>query len=645
MRRLMALAWLLVGCALGATAQVETLSSPDGRYLFSFSMEDGRMTYAVDYDGQTVVERGDLGVEIDNGLLESALGMPRDTTDRWASGLLLTSTQRTETDQVWTPLYGENAQVRDHYNQLTLCFAKGLGGKQDFSIGYDKRMFYLMNLEVRAYDEGIAFRYYFPEATNGLFLNVMGERTSMTMPEGTTALYEEWAQGPFEWRSLTKAARYPNARGNAESWKECERPLYLQLANGLKVVLTEAGMRDYARGKFVLDADNVLRVKLFDGVQVISPYATPWRVVMAARRAVDLINNKDILLNLNAPCELQQTDFIRPGKVFRCCRLEKSFIMDGIRFARQQGLQYIELDAGWYGPEMSMTSSALKEAPNRNFTIKEVCDSARRQGLGVWVYVNQRALYKELDAILPLFREWGVSGVKFGFVQVGNQMWSTWLHNAVRKCADYGLMVDIHDEYRPTGISRTLPNLMTQEGIGGNEEMPDAEHNTILPFTRFIAGAADYTPCYYSERVKNTHAHQLAMAAVYYSPIQFLFWYDNPQVFDGGRELKFWKDIPTVFDESKALDGEPGEFIVQARRRGDDWFVGILNGMTARTVTLSTADFLPKGKYTVELYTDDASLKTRSKVASRTQTVRSGQKITLPLQASGGAALHFYPIK
>ncbi len=261
-------------------------------------------------------------------------------------------------------------------------------------------------------------------------------------------------------------------------------------------------------------------------------------------------------------------------------------------------------------------------------------------------YVNQRALYHDLDQILPLYEQWGISGIKFGFVQIGSQEWTTWLHNAVKKCADHHIMVDIHDEYRPTGWSRTYPNLMTQEGIGGNEEMPDAEHNTILPFTRFLCGPADYTPCYFYGRVKNTKAHQLAMPVVYYSPITFLYWYDLPNAYKGENELDFWKHCPTVWDDSKALQGEIGEYIVQARRSGSDWFVGAMNGLQARDITINTADFLQKGKkYRVEIYNDDPTLTTRTKVVSTEMTVKAGKAIKLHLQASGGVALRFVPVK
>jgi alpha-glucosidase len=164
----------------------------------------------------------------------------------------------------------------------------------------------------------------------------------------------------------------------------------------------------------------------------------------------------------------------------------------------------------------------------------------------------------------------------------------------------------------------------------------------VLPFTRFLCGPADYTLCYFNPRVKNTKGHQLAMAAVYYSPLQFYFWYDSPFVDKGEAELKFWKDCPTTFDESIALDGIPGEYIIQARRSGGDWFVGAMTNTEARTVTIPTS-FLPKGKYTVEIYTDDPTLETRTRVAARTITLKAGKPLSLPLQPSGGAALHFVP--
>lgn len=615
----------------------EVLSSPNGKYQFVFSQKDGKLTYRLDYADKKVVEEGELGVNIDNHLVESAMGIPVDTNRVWTKGMEVTSVEHRSEDNTWKTVYGEYSQIRDHYNEMTLHLMKG--GKHDNSgNGYDKRQQYLFDIIVRAYDEGVAIRYHFPEATNGLFMHITDDLTSFRFAPGAEAYHYAWAQSHANKVKLLKSEA---------AWKEeAERPLTLHLANGLYAAIGEATLTDFVRGKLKLKADNELKMAMFDSADIITAYDMPWRFIMVGEKAIDLINNKQLVLNLNAPCQIADTSWIKPGKAFRVCRLDMKTCLAGVDFCVDRGLQYIELDAGWYGPEMKMSSSALKVLESRDIDMPKLCAYAKSKGVGVWVYVNQRALYQELDQILPLYEKWGISGIKFGFVQIGSQEWTTWLHQAVRKCADHHIMVDIHDEYRPTGWSRTYPNLMTQEGIGGNEEMPDAEHNTILPFTRFLCGPADYTPCYFNGRVKNTKAHQLAMPVVYYSPVTFLYWYDLPNAYKGEQELDFWKHCPTVWDESKALQGEIGEFVVQARRSGDDWFVGAMTGLQARDITINTADFLQKGKkYRVEMYNDDPMLNTRTKVASTVQTLKAGKVIKLHLQPSGGAALRFVMVK
>ena len=521
---------------------------------------------------------------------------------------------------------------------MTIHLLKGGKHQDGGGTAYDKRQQYLLDIIVRAYDEGVAIRYHFPEATNGLFMHITDDLTSFRFAPGAEAYHYAWAQSHANKVKLLKSEA---------AWKEeAERPLTLRLDNGLYAAIGEAALSDFVRGKLKLKADNELQMALFHPADIITAYDMPWRFIMVGEKAIDLINNKQMVLNLNAPCKIQDTSWIKPGKAFRVCRLDMKTCMEGVDFCVDRGLQYIELDAGWYGPEMKMSSSALKVLETRDIDMPKLCQYAKSKGIGVWVYVNQRALYQELDQLLPLYEKWGISGIKFGFVQIGSQEWTTWLHNAVKKCADHHIMVDIHDEYRPTGWSRTYPNLMTQEGIGGNEEMPDAEHNTILPFTRFLCGPADYTPCYFNGRVKNTKAHQLAMPVVYYSPITFLYWYDLPNVYKGEKELDFWKYCPTVWDESKALQGEIGEYIVQARRSGNDWFVGAMNGLQARDITLNTADFLQKGKkYQVEIYNDVPALNTRTKVSTVVQTIKAGKILKLHLQPSGGAALRFSLLK
>ena len=196
------------------------------------------MCYTVDYKGHAIIEESELGVEIANQLFESALGVPNDTCEIWCANLNLSHVSSREKDETWLPVYGERAQVRDHYNEMVLHFSKGVGDKVA-QPGYDRRRNYFMDIEVRAYNEGMAFRYHFPETTNGLFIHITGERTNFTMPTGTMAYYERWAQGPFELRPL-------------QGWgkEESERPLTMLLPDGLTVSLTEASMIDYARGKF-----------------------------------------------------------------------------------------------------------------------------------------------------------------------------------------------------------------------------------------------------------------------------------------------------------------------------------------------------------------------------------------------------------
>jgi len=245
-----------------------------------------------------------------------------------------------------------------------------------------------------------------------------------------------------------------------------------------------------------------------------------------------------------------------------------------------------------------------------------------------------------------------VKGIKFGFVHVGSQHWTTWMHEAVKKCAKYNLMVDIHDEYRPTGFSRTYPNLLTQEGVRGNEEMPEATNSTVLPFTRFVAGAADHTICYYHQNgikpnlaryMKTTSGHQLALAVIFYSPLQFMYWYDKPSDIQDEPELEFFDKVPVVWDDTKVIHDEIGQFATIARRSGNDWFVGTVTNTEAREVDLSL-NFLEKGrKYDATIYSDNPTIKTRTHVQIRKMTVTSETILKFNLNASGGQAIRIVP--
>ncbi len=606
-----------------ASSSDNILLSPSGDVKFAFTQPSIRgggteLTYSVSYKGKKVVSESRLGLDVECDALQSTPNSQGEAAPYWGSQLSLVERTKESVSDDWTPLYGERSTIKNRYNQMVFKFTDK-NGKNSF------------NILVRAYDEGVAFRYVFTDAIEGREINIKREYTSFTLPKGTMAYHTGTAQGYYTVRPL-------------EDWggrEAAERPLTLKLPDGTYVALCEAEMIDYARGKFRLANPYVLEVSMDGNAEVVAPYNTPWRLIMVADNAVDLINNNDITLNLNEPSKIEDTSWIKPGKAFRS-GLDMATAKRSVDFVVSQNYQYVHLDAGWYGPEHDMASDATTTEDRFNLDMKELCDYAASKGVGVFLYVNHRALERQLDEILPLYKEWGVKGIKFGFVNVGSQEWTTWLYDSVRKCAEYGIMVDVHDEHRPTGYSRTYPHFMNQEGIGGNEVMPGATHNTILPFTRMVCGAADYTFCYFSSRVKNTKAHQLALPVIFYSPLQFMHWYDGPDTYQGEEELEFWQKMPVDWNDSRTIDGQIGEYIIQARRSGDEWFVGAITNTSEREITIDCSKFLDSGaSYDVSIYEDDETLNTRTNVKITRRGVKSTDLLNFSLEASGGVSLHF----
>jgi alpha-glucosidase len=381
---------------------------------------------------------------------------------------------------------------------------------------------------------------------------------------------------------------------------------------------------------------------MHDPADLISPFGTPWRVIMVAEKVGDLLVNNDIILNLNEPSKIKDESWIKPGKIMRIMTQTTTDAKANIDFAAKHNLQYVLFDWKWYGPAFTFTSDVTKVvAP---LDMPGIIQYGKERGVGVWLYVNLQGLYSQSDSLFAVYKKWGVKGVKFGFVQVGSHRWTTWVQYAIKKAAENNIMVNIHDDWRPTGEQRTWPNLMTAEGIRGNEEMPDATHNTVLPFTRYIAGAADYTVSYLDKRIKNTHAHQLALAAIYYSPLQTLYWYDKPEMYKTAPELEFWDNIPVTWDETRVLQGAPGEQVVIARRSGKDWFLGAITNTSARTIKLPL-NFLQKGtKYTAKIYSDDPTVQTDTQVRVSEKKVNSSTQLEMKLLPSGGQAVWFRSI-
>ncbi|QDU57362.1 glycoside hydrolase family 97 protein [Aeoliella mucimassa] len=543
-------------------------------------------------------------------------------------------------DSTWHPVYGERSEIRDQYQQVCLRYE-------------DTTADCRLRLEFRCYDIGIAFRTVIEPTPGQSSVELAAEHSEFRFVGDHPAWRTTTAQGSYDMVPLSQLGR------------NVERPLVVQIHSQLYAAILEAGVVDYAPMTLRGDQQNETCVvsQLGSSVHAKGPLTTPWRVVMVAATAGKLLEGNDLVLNLNEPCAIADTSWIKPGKVLREVSLTTAGAKRCIDFAAKHHLQYVEFDAGWYGNEYNDKSDATTVTvdPKRSagpLDLPEVVRYAKQHDIGIILYVNRRALEQQLDELLPLYQAWGIAGVKYGFVNTGTQRWSTWLHDAIRKAAAHELMVDVHDNYRPTGYSRTYPNLMTQEGVRGDEETPSGSQALTTLFTRYLAGAGDFTVCYFNERVAIswTHGHQLGKAVCTYSPWQFLFWYDAPLdpehtgSVPAGRiaetpELEFFAKMPTVWDETRVLTGEIGEYAVIARRSGQQWFVGAMNNKTERTLQLPM-DFLSEGEqYQAKIYRDDPSLETITKIRVDEESVDAQSSLSIKLLPNGGQAMLLTPAK
>jgi alpha-glucosidase len=624
---------LLVLCLTASTlitqAREIKILSPDKKITLTVSsgIEDkNALSYSISYQGSPIIENSPLGLEFEN---ERPL----------SENLMMVSVKEKVVKENWKPVYGEKNNYLNYYREATVQFKE------------DKTPYRLFSMTLRVYNEGVAFKY-----------NILTDQ-QITITRELTGFkfaidYASWiagnAQATYRKGSISKT-------GNG-----AERPYVIEMDQNRFIALGEAALVDHARMKFNRSSkDSLLLLAALDGKAIYkSNFSTPWRYVMIAESAGKLLENNSFILNLNEANALKDISWIKPGKVIREVTLTTTGGKACIDFAAQHHLQYIEFDAGWYGHEYDNASSALavNVDPSRStgpLDLQGIINYGKSKNVGVILYVNQRALSKELDTILPLFKSWGVKGMKFGFVDVGPQKNTLWLHEAIRKTADHQLMLDIHDEYRPTGYSRTYPNLLTQEGIRGEEESPDNHQVLITMFTRMIAGAGDFTNCYFAPRVNamGSHASQMAKAICIYSPWQFVYWYDRPSdspIQKGGAgstasvitetpDLSFYDALPTVWDDTRVIAGKIGEYGTIARRNGDNWYVGTL---TDKPIRFSLPlNFLSKSKkYQATVYADDASLSGPTKIAIKQMNVDASTVLNIQLLEKNGEAIIIRPI-
>lgn len=574
--------------------------SPDKKTSFEVKAENGKLLYRMLFAGQSITNWSALGFQTDISSGEDRVEINADT--------------RRSNREKFNWSLGEDDVITNNYNEI------------DLSCRVAAAAFHFI---ARVYDGAVAFRYGFPAPAQ--VRRIKKELTEFNFTAAYT-LYQyhhESVFAPVSIDTFTVPCDFPATLTNGK-W-------YISVGEANNDNYTKAELK---RGA----APHSLAVAFVrdSAVQVPGSFLTPWRTVSVSKTAIGLHDYSQLYLKLNPPVPHGIPAWIKPGKLIRS-QLNTQSGLDCIDFAARHDFQYIMFDAGWYGAEFRSGSDPTQAIPQ--IDLPTVIQHGKQKGIGVILYVNYVGLKAKLDTILPLYKNWGVAGLKFGFVDGFTQGGLTWLAGAIRKVHDAGFVLDIHDNYKPTGLSRTFPALLTQEGIRGDENSPDAFHTTTLPFTRFLAGPADFTFCYPNEKnrftknLKVSMGQQLALTVVYFSPLQAMFWYGIPTDYTNESEIEFFKRVPTVWNESHYLAGEIGKNISVARRKGERWFVGNATGFDPWQTNISL-NFLAKGKpYTATVYEDDE----KESIRKRVIRVKGGDVLPIALAGKTGNAIILEP--
>lgn len=651
----------LAGCqGAGATreairASATSLASPDARLSIHFdATADGAPTYRVAFAGRPVVADSPLGLTFADG---GAFG-PAEIVD----------IKRSSRDETYELPLGKTRRARDHFNEATVSLRERAGARRSLHVIF------------RAYDDGVAFRYRIPEQPGVKTFAITGEATAFGLPADADA----WVL------SLPKLndhyEYYYDARklGTVDAKQLVGTPLLMHLPDGGPwVAVAEANLTDYAGMGLVPDAlrPGTLRATLAPlpneadvKVRGTAPFVTPWRVVMVGDAPGRLIES-NLIANLNEPSKIADPSWIKPGKV--AFLWWNGYVVgtgaDGkpnvgavdtktynyyVDFAADNGIPYASLDGldvAWYGGPLQYKDQDLATGHAPNLDVQAVLAHAKARGVRIRLWMDSKALRPQLDRAFDAFAKWGVEGVMIDFVEQENQESVRWCAEVLRKAAERKMTVSFHNAPKPTGLSRTWPNLMTVEAVRNQEwnKFPHwgskgstPRHELIVPFTRMLAGPLDYhsggfrsvPPKDYAPQdvapvVMGTRCHQVAMYVVYEDPLPMVV--DYPEAYRGQAGFEMLRDVPTTWDETRVLAGEVGAFITIARRKGDVWYVGSMAGDNAKTLTVPLT-FLDKGDYTLDGWRDGPADQPNAAVAEPRLTVAAKDSLTIEMSPAGG---------
>ncbi len=630
------------------------LASPDGAVRITFRLNaDNAPVYSVAFHGQPVVKDSTLALEFRQG-------------GTWGPGQEITGVRRDPHDETYPIIAGKSSTARDYYRQMIVALHETAGLRRK------------IELDFRAYNDGAAFRYYIPDQEQLRQFEILSERSQFCFPADLTCWAAQY--GRFDTAQEKEFDRISLDR--IEAGAIVGLPLTISLGGTTTVALTEANLRDYA-GMYVEGVarqPHTLVTRLSPlpngggvAVRANAPHYTPWRVLMLGRTPGDLIES-NIVLNLSDPCVLKDTSWIIPGKTvfpwwvnFKAKPPVPSVMNTEnqkyyIDFAEEIHARYLEFEPPWYGPEMQAVRNPLSldiTRPIPELDMPEILSYGRQHGVGLIIWMQWRNMAKQMDDALALYEKWGARGIKCDFMNSDDQNMVNFYEEVTRKCAEHHLMVDFHGAYKPTGLRRTYPNLITREGVMGAEynkagNRVTSLHNVTLPFTRMLAGPMDYTPGgfrnvtpeqfsvnYDYPMVMSTRCQQLAMYVVYESPLMMVS--DSPEAYRGAVGTDFIRQVPTSWDETRVLAGEVAEYVVIARRLGKDWYIGAMTNQTPRHLSLSLKP-LGKGKWNSDVYQDGQEAgRTPTDVTHLPMKLRSDRPVQIDLAPGGGWAAHLMP--
>ena len=699
----------------------EKLSSPDGNLTMSFSLDmQGSPVYELSYKGKTVIKPSKLGFELvqenPNKQTDFEWKEQKDTTlsdvqTNLYNGFELEKAEFSTFDETWQPVWGEEKEIRNHYNQLTVTLEQSKSER-------------IMQIEFRLFNDGLGFRYNFPKQPHLNYFVIKEEHSQFAMTGDHKAF---WIPGDYdtqeydyttsrlsEIRGLMPKAITPNSSQTPFSPTGVQTSLLMKTDEGLYINLHEAALVDYSCMHLNLnDSTMVFESWLTPDAQgnkgyMQTPCHTPWRTIIVSDDARNILASR-LTLNLNEPCKIEDTSWIKPvkyigvwwdmitGKGSWAYTDEVPSVKLGetnyaqtqpngkhsantenvkryIDFAAKHGFDQVLVEGwnegweDWFGKSKDYVFDFVTPYPD--FNVQELKEYAASKGVKLMMHhetsSSARNYERHMDKAYQFMVDNGYNSVKSGYVgdiiPRGEHHYGQWMNNhylhALKKAADYNIMVNAHEAVRPTGLCRTYPNLIGNESARGTEYEAfggnNVDHTTILPFTRLIGGPMDYTPGIFetdcskmdpnnTSRVRSTLARQLALYVTMYSPLQMAA--DIPENYERFMDaFQFIKDVPVDWDETIYLEAEPGDYITIARREKgtNNWYVGCTADENGHDTRLNLDFLQPDKQYIATIYADakDASWDKNPQAYTITQRIVTNRsKLDLHAGSGGGFAI------